>query len=167
MMWDIGSRTRWFAAAIRERRPDAVAVLRGDAAHAGLHGKVSFYDAPGGTLVVAEVSGLPADSDVCGGHVFGFHIHDGKACSGTKEDPFAEAGAHFNPGDCPHPQHAGDMPPLFGNRGYAWSAFFTDRLQLDEILGRAVIVHSAPDDFTTQPSGNAGSKIGCGIIKRK
>ena len=46
-----------------------------------------------------------------------------------------------------------------------FSAFLSGRFTIDEIIGKAVIVHSSPDDFTTQPSGNAGEKIACGIIK--
>ena len=58
------------------------------------------------------------------------------------------------------------MPPLFGNSGRAWLAFLTDRITVDEIIGKTVVIHSAPDDFTTQPSGNSGSKIACGAIER-
>ena len=48
--------------------------------------------------------------------------------------------------------------------GYAFSAFLTDRFTVKEIVGRTVIMHSSPDDFTSQPSGNAGEKIACGEI---
>ena len=48
--------------------------------------------------------------------------------------------------------------------GFAWMAVLTDRFRVPDILGRTVIVHSQPDDFTTQPSGNAGAKIACGVI---
>ena len=72
---------------------------------------------------------------------------------------------HYNPKDCPHPYHAGDMPPLFGNNGEAFMAFMTDRFTVEEIIGKTVIIHSNPDDFTTQPGGNSGEKIACGKIK--
>ena len=65
-----------------------------------------------------------------------------------------------------HPYHAGDLPPLFGSGGVAVSVFLTDRFHLEDIIGKTVIIHSSPDDFTTQPSGNAGAKIACGEIKR-
>jgi Cu-Zn family superoxide dismutase len=58
------------------------------------------------------------------------------------------------------------MPPLFAGTGRAFLAFFTDRFTVDEIIGRTVVVHAKPDDFTTQPSGNSGSKIACGQIRR-
>lgn len=44
--------------------------------------------------------------------------------------------------------------------------FLTDRITLKEVIGKAVVIHSMPDDFTSQPSGNSGEKIACGIIKR-
>ena len=72
---------------------------------------------------------------------------------------------HYNPQNTEHPNHAGDMPPLLGNQGYAYSVFYDKRFTIQEIIGRAVIIHEKPDDFTTQPSGNSGAKIGCGVIQ--
>ena len=77
---------------------------------------------------------------------------------------FPNARAHYNPHDCHHPYHAGDMPPLFGADGYAFLTFVTSRFTVNEIIGKTIIVHSEPDDFSTQPSGNAGEKIACGVI---
>lgn len=57
------------------------------------------------------------------------------------------------------------MPPLFSNRGYAWQGFYTDRFTPWEVMGRSVIIHAKRDDFTTQPSGDAGDRIGCGVIR--
>ena len=57
------------------------------------------------------------------------------------------------------------MIPLMGNQGYAWLAFYDKRFSIPEILGRSVIIHAMPDDFRTQPSGDAGEKIGCGVIR--
>ena len=144
--------------------PQAVAVMGGRAEHGGIHGTVKFYQATGRVLVVADILGLPAPSEACKSPVFAFHIHGGSDCSGNEEDPFADAGTHYNPTDCPHPYHAGDMPPLFGAGGRAFLAFLTDRFTVREILGKTVIIHDRPDDFTTQPSGNAGNKIACGVI---
>ena len=56
------------------------------------------------------------------------------------------------------------MPPLFGADGYAFLAFVSSRFTVNEILGKTVIIHSGVDDFKTQPSGNAGEKIACGVI---
>lgn len=147
------------------RVPAAVARISGSEEYADIGGSVWFYETPLGVLVVADIKGLPSADGECGGRIFGFHIHGGASCSGNAEDPFADAGAHYDRDGCSHPYHAGDMPPLFGADGYAFSAFLTDRFDVNEIIGKTVIIHSSPDDFTTQPSGNAGMKIACGVIR--
>lgn len=149
---------------ILRRTPDAKADVKGGPDYPNIHGTVLFYQAAGGVLLVAQVQGLPQGSGTCLPNIFGFHIHEGSSCTGNSEDPFANAGMHYNPNNCLHPSHAGDLPPLFGNRGYAFTAVFTDRFSLDEVVGRTVIIHASPDDFTTQPSGNSGAKIACGRI---
>lgn len=65
-----------------------------------------------------------------------------------------------------HPKHAGDLPPLLECKGQAYLSVKTDRFTVDEIIGRTVIIHSDSDDFSTQPTGNAGRKIACGVIRR-
>ncbi len=153
------------------RVPQAVAVLTGSRNYPQISGTVSFYQTGQGVIVAAQVSGLPATGGMptsggdCGGSFFAFHIHEGDSCSGNAEDPFANVKQHYNPAGCEHPFHAGDMPPLLGNQGYALSAFLTDRFSVREIMGRTVIIHSGTDDFHTQPSGNAGTKIACGEIR--
>lgn len=150
---------------LAESLPAAVAAVRGGGAYPNIDGTVSFYPVAGGTIVSAEFSGLPEGSGPCAGRVFGFHIHEGSACTDAGGEPFAGAGGHYNPQSCPHPYHAGDMPPLFDCGGRAWLAFYTDRFTVSEIVGRTVIVHAMPDDFTTQPAGNAGKRIACGVIR--
>lgn len=130
-----------------------------------INGTVYFYQRKAGVVVIAQVYGLPEKAGDCNSPIFAFHIHEGGSCSGNETDPFADSKTHYNPGGCLHPHHAGDMPPLFGCSGFAFSAFFTDRFSVGEIIGRTVIIHSNPDDFTTQPSGNAGTKIACGVIR--
>lgn len=148
-------------------RPNALAIIKGDNDHPQIRGTVKFRQTPRGVLVSAEISGLPTrPGRLCDGNVFGFHIHEGKKCGGDSEDPFADAMSHYDPEDCPHPYHSGDLPPLFGNRGYAQTSFLTNRFNVREIIGRVVIIHDKPDDFTSQPSGSAGNKIACGVIKR-
>lgn len=141
----------------------AVAQLCGSPAHPKLHGTVRFQQKGSGVLVTAEVFHLP-----CGRasepEIFALHIHEGSSCEGNAEDPFAGAGGHYNPGNLPHPRHAGDLPPLFGNHGYAYLSVFTNRFRVSEIIGRVVIIHGRPDDFTSQPAGAAGTKIACGRI---
>ena len=156
--------TDWYLPAALIQPPQAVAVMRGSAAHPRIWGFVRFYALPFGTLVCAEITGLPQDS---GCAFFGFHIHENGDCGGQDATPFADAGAHYNPKNRPHPCHAGDLPPLLIVGGYALSVFLTDRFTVEEVRDRAVMIHGKPDDFTTQPAGNAGDRIACGIIRAR
>lgn len=144
--------------------PDATAYIRGSSQYPMIKGVAQFYQLAHGVLMVVEVMGLPSSQDECKKGIHALHIHDGGECSGNASDPFADAKAHYNPNNCEHPYHAGDLPPLFENQGYALSVFFTDRFQVKDVIGRTVIVHENIDDFSTQPSGNAGTKIACGEI---
>ena len=147
--------------------PAAYATIRGSNQFSQLHGIVRFYPVKSGVLVNAEMYGLPVENPICSNHIFGFHIHEGRACTGTADNPFADAGEHYNPGGCEHPAHAGDMPPLFATHdGFAWNTFLSDRFKWGDVLGHTLIVHSNPDDFRTQPSGDSGAMIGCGVIER-
>lgn len=148
------------------QRPSAIAQIRGSSEHPKLHGTVRFYQTGHGVIVAAHISGLPEAEGPCCHPVFAFHIHTGACCTGNESDPFAGVGGHYNPDNCPHPQHAGDMPPLFGNAGHAFALFLTDRFCVKDVIGRTVIIHGGPDDFTSQPAGNAGPKIACGEIHR-
>lgn len=77
----------------------------------------------------------------CGCKVFGMHIHSGGQCSENADNPFADALAHYDKGNCPHPCHSGDIPPLFPHKGgTAQLAFVTDRFTPDVIMGRTVII---------------------------
>lgn len=144
--------------------PDAIAIIAGGAQYPEINGSVKFYQTTRGVLVVADIFALPMINRSCKGDVFGFHIHSGSACTGNNEDEFAGAGTHYNPSLCPHPYHAGDMPPIFVAGSSAFLCFITNRFTVDEIIGKTVIIHDKPDDFTTQPSGNSGKKIACGEI---
>lgn len=145
--------------------PHAEAIIAGGSDYPDISGRVRFYQIAYGVIVVAELIGLPLSTQKCKDPIFAFHIHEGGSCAGNSEDEFADSGMHYNPMSCPHPYHAGDMPPLFGADGMAFSAFLTDRFDVKDIIGRTVIIHDAPDDFTTQPSGNAGKKIACGVVR--
>lgn len=154
-----------FFSSVLKKRPAAFARICGSRDYPDIHGIVRFYQTRYGTLVAAEVFGLPKKCGECSSPIFAFHIHEGGECSGSCSDPFAQAEGHYNPENCEHPYHAGDMPPLFGNDGYAFLIFLTERFCVKEIIGHTVIIHSNPDDFMTQPSGNSGTKIACGVIK--
>lgn len=144
-------------------QPKAIAWVTGNPANPQLGGLVKFYQTNyGGILVAAEVFGLPNINLPDSSNFYAMHIHEFGDCSGN----FDKSGMHYNPTDQKHPGHAGDLPPLMGNQGYAFSVFYDKRLTIPEIIGKSVIIHSQPDDFTTQPSGNSGEKIGCGEIKR-
>lgn len=150
---------------VLRRKPNAVAEVKGSADLPQLSGLVSFYQTNAGVIVCAEIIGLAKSEDLCGGRIFAFHIHDGDECTGSADDPFANAGKHLDPNGCAHPYHAGDLPPLFESSGLALCVFLTDRFCVREIIGKTVMIHDKPDDFTTQPSGNAGKKIACGVIR--
>lgn len=135
-----------------------------------LCGNVYFYAVEEGTEVFVEVWGLPLyepgtdEKDPIG--PLGFHIHELGICDmKDPENPFMSAGGHYNPDNQPHGNHAGDLPVLFSNNGYARMSFFTDKFVIKDIIDRAVIIHQNPDDFRTQPSGDSGKRIACGIIK--
>ncbi len=134
--------------------PAAVAVIRGEA-----HGMVKFYQRGGKTLVDVQLRDLP-ESD---SGFFALHIHEGGDCEG---EGYPNTGGHYNPGNVEHPRHAGDLPPLLNSGGRANMQVVTNRFRVDEVIGKTVVIHSQPDDFRTQPAGNAGEKIACGVIRR-
>ncbi len=129
---------------------NAIACIRGD----GIRGTVKFYPQCPGVLVTAEIFGLTD-----GFH--GFHIHSGRSCGG---EDFADTQGHYGEGE--HPNHAGDLPPLLSCNGRAYLAVRTERFEIPEVLGRTVVIHQGIDDFASQPAGNSGKKIACGVIIR-
>lgn len=153
-----------FTDILMKNKPDALAWVRGNKDNPQLSGLVKFYNTPyDGILVEGEIFGLPNVSMPYSTDFYGFHIHENGDC--TK--PFDKTGEHYAKENQMHPDHLGDMPPIMGNQGYAWFSFYNRRVKIPEIMGRSVVIHDMPDDFTSQPSGNAGEKIGCGIIREK
>ena len=145
---------------------DAVAIVKGSTVYPAIRGLVRFYQTDSGVYVVASVTGLPRTDEVCGSPIFAMHIHSGESCEGRGEKAaFPESGAHYNPNGCEHPYHAGDLPPLFSADGIAMSSFLTNRFKVRDVIGKTIIIHSGVDDFKTQPSGNSGEKIACGVIQ--
>lgn len=137
----------------------AAAEIKGDKDAPRLSGTVQFLQRANGVLVVANIKNLPKDNP---SGFFGFHIHEGKSCRG---EDFPETKGHLNPDKKPHPMHDGDLPPLLSNKGFAYMQVFTDRFSVGDIIGKTVVIHGNADNFYSQPSGNAGEKIGCGEIK--
>lgn len=145
---------------------DAKANIKGGNKYPKINGTITFKETKKGILVSAKINGLPQSKDKCTGRFFGLHIHEGTSCTGNLSDEFANAKSHLNFTNCPHPFHVGDLPPLIENNGYAYMNVLINKFKIKDILGRVVIIHDSPDDFTTQPSGNSGTKIACGKIEK-
>jgi len=131
-------------------------------------GAVSFTQVDGQVRVTGNVSGLVP------GQEHGFHIHEAGDCSSG--DGMSTKG-HFNPFGKPHgspgnpDRHAGDMPALKADSsGNAKIDATLDIMTVtpgpSSIVGRGLIVHASPDDYKTQPTGNAGARIACAVIQR-
>lgn len=143
---------------------DAKAHIRGSKKYPNIDGFVYFRESKDGVILTAKVKGLPQSPNKCKGRFFGFHIHNGTSCTGNINDQFADARTHYNVNNCPHPYHPGDLPPLIENNGFAYMNVLLNKFELDDVIGKVIIIHDMPDDFTTQPSGNSGEKIACGKI---
>jgi len=132
-------------------------------------GEATLEETPHGVLVNLSLMGLPAG-------VHAFHIHETGKC----EPPFATAGGHFNPGGKKHGlksaegMHAGDMPnldiPESGTlRAQVLVAGVTLKPGANSVLdadGSALVIHAGPDDYATDPTGNAGGRIACGVVTK-
>ena len=146
----------------------AQAVLQPAKDTPGFSGRVIFYQAGSQVRVVADVTGVSPP----GNH--GFHVHENGKCEPDPGKDFASAGGHFNPAGTPHAcpdaasHHAGDLGNIVINAdGTGHVDVTTSALSLSgasSVVGRAVILHAAPDDCTTQPTGNAGGRLACGVI---
>jgi Cu-Zn family superoxide dismutase len=145
--------------------PPSVTVTLQPLGDSGVSGTVSFAAAAAGIEVRADVRGLSP-----GKH--GFHVHEFGDCSAPDG---GSAGPHFNPTAQPHgapgagSSHMGDFGNLDADaQGVAVLNFTLPGATLDQsksgILGRSILVHRDPDDLTTQPSGNSGARIACGVI---
>jgi len=119
--------------------------------------------------VSGEVRGLKPDSE------HGFHIHEKGDCSSGDG---MSTGGHFNPGGKPHgshgasEHHAGDLPSLKADKyGVAAFSFVARSISVagptTDIVGKGLIVHRDPDDYKTQPTGNAGPRLACAVIAAK
>jgi Cu-Zn family superoxide dismutase len=146
-----------------------IAKMRGSKNYPMINGTVEFIDVPGGTRVNVYINGLPEykpateSSPPIGPH--GFHIHEKGICDMTNDTPFMSAGGHYNPYNQPHGNHAGDFPVLFSNNGVASMSFFTNKFKPKDVINRAVVIHENPDDYRSQPSGDSGKRIACGVIE--
>lgn len=164
LAWKPGRSTKRMAAAPGAVRR-AVAELHA-ASGSQVSGTVTFTQEGARVVVVADVQGLPPNSS------HGFHIHERGDCSAPDA---SSAGGHFNPDNHPHGgpsspmRHAGDLGNLEANaNGRAYKRMVVDNISLgtgpNSVLNRGVIVHEKLDDYTSQPSGNAGVRVACGQI---
>lgn len=161
------SRGGAYAKLLSGRSPFAKAELSGSLKYPDIKGTVEFFSTPMGVVVCTDVFGLPYDKESPRtSQIYGIHIHNTGKCTGSADEPFSDAGAHFDMTDGEHPYHSGDLPPLFGNNGYAWGAVLTNRFSPEDIMGRSVIIHRDADDMRTQPAGASGERVACGIITR-
>ena len=157
------------AAPTRPQPPASAAVANVQQLSAsGVTGTVTFARRGTQITVTLDLRGLRP-----GGH--GLHIHERGDCSAADG---SSAGGHFNPTNMQHgnpasgPHHAGDLPMITADRnGRARLTTRISGVTLDQgdnaIIGRAVVVHADPDDYTTQPAGNSGTRIACGVITRR
>lgn len=132
------------------------------------NGMVTFTQRGSKVAVDAEFAGLAPG-------LHGFHIHEKGDCSAPDG---TSAGGHFNPSGQPHgdpsghAHHAGDLPMLYADtdgRAKLHIELEASLLQPgpNNIVGKAVIIHQKQDDFTTQPTGNSGARVACGVIVAK
>ncbi|MCW0405497.1 superoxide dismutase family protein [Xanthomonas sontii] len=131
-------------------------------------GKLSLVAAPGGVRITGTLGGLQPNRS------FAFHVHERGDCSAADA---SSAGGHFNPLGAPHgragsgPHHAGDMDNLNANAdGTAQIDVLLHGVVLggsaaNDIVGRALVAHADPDDYRSQPAGNAGARVACGVIR--
>jgi Cu-Zn family superoxide dismutase len=135
-----------------------------------VNGLVSFESTDSGLQVTYELNGLPPG-------MHGFHVHENGSCDpGDDGEPGGAAGGHFNPTGAPHgapaaaadQRHIGDFGNIEAGADGRAAGTFTDAVAMLDgaagIVGKALVVHGNPDDLATQPTGDAGSRIGCGII---
>ena len=136
----------------------------------GVSGSVTFARSLQGVRLTYNIVGLEPGR-------YGFHVHENGSCEdGDDDTPGGAAGGHFNPAGAPHgapdrvatARHAGDLGNLYVLPDSSAVGTFGDPLAELEgensIIGRALMIHAEEDDFTTQPTGAAGARIGCGVI---
>jgi Cu-Zn family superoxide dismutase len=160
------ARTDVFAAAPKTEGLRAEAVLQPTQGNS-TSGRVEFTKGPDGVTVSAQLQGLKP-----GPH--GFHVHEKGDCSAPDA---SSAGGHFNPTTMPHAgpdaakRHDGDLGNVTADAAGKAEMRHVDRqLELSgdrSIVGHALVVHAEADDLTSQPSGNAGARVACGVIQAK
>ncbi|WP_408096581.1 superoxide dismutase family protein [Peredibacter sp. HCB2-198] len=153
--------------AIAAKTPSKIAEADlSSATQKNLKAEVIFQTVPEGLKITADATGLTPNT------THGFHVHQVGKCEGPD---FKTAGDHFNPTNMKHGSpksemsHMGDMGNLVANaKGEAHMEMILKKDEakdLQEFAGKSVIIHAKADDFKTQPSGDSGARIACGVIK--
>jgi superoxide dismutase, Cu-Zn family len=153
-------------AAAADKAPAGAYAVLNPTQGSAVKGRVEFKPARNGVLVTARIEGLTP-----GTH--GFHVHEKGDCSAADA---TSAGGHFNPAGKPHghhssaERHAGDMPSLVADgSGNAELSVTLDLLAVGsgaaDVIGKSVVVHKDPDDYTSQPAGNSGARVACGVVR--
>lgn len=131
-------------------------------------GRLALQVTPRGIRISGVVGGLQPNQQA------GFHVHERGDCSAVDA---SSAGNHFNPGNANHGRagaaahHAGDMDNLqamadgVANVDVMLQGVTLGSGAANDIAGRALVVHAKPDDYRSQPAGNAGARVACGVIR--
>lgn len=131
-------------------------------------GTLSITPEGTGVRIMADVAGVDKD----GKH--GIHVHENGMCehhpAGADAKPFSTAGGHFNPTNTEHacpptdPRHAGDLGNIEVSGGKGHLELSVANLTMDQLNGKAIILHAGEDDCKTQPTGNSGDRLACGVV---
>lgn len=148
-------------------QPSAFADLKGGPMAPSLKGRILLYQLSDGVYIRTYIIGIPTRTTTGQKTTFhGFHIHDISNCTvGDFSHPFMTSGSHWNPTNEPHPFHAGDLPPILSTNGTGMMSVYTSAFTVREVLGKSFVLHERADDLTTLPSGDAGIRLACGVIK--
>lgn len=131
-------------------------------------GSLTITPEGAGVSIVADVAGVDTD----GRH--GIHVHENGMCehhpAAADAKPFSTAGGHYNPTNTEHacpptdPRHAGDLGNIEVSGGKGHLELSVANLSMDQLGGKAVILHAGEDDCKTQPTGNSGDRLACGVV---
>ncbi|EEF62747.1 superoxide dismutase family protein [Pedosphaera parvula] len=149
-----------------QSEPKAIAYLNATAGHKA-NGTVTFTAVPGGVRIIAGIMGLAPG-------IHAFHIHENGDCSAPDA---SSAGGHFNPAGKPHggpesvDRHLGDLGNIAADAdGEAHLDFIDSQISLtgtNSIINRSLVVHEGADDYVSQPAGNSGARVACGVIQKQ
>jgi superoxide dismutase, Cu-Zn family len=148
--------------------PETALVVLAGTKDSPVRGELRLTVAEGGVKVAGEIAGLTPGTE------HGFHVHEHGDCSAPDA---SSAGEHFNPDNAPHggptanPRHLGDLPNVKADaagRATVDATLGGATLRIagpNNLVGKAFIVHAGRDDYKTQPSGDSGDRVACGVVQ--